>query len=200
MKLSSLIFVLCFGGLFFVVETTSAVIKKDAMVFKVASTVYSLVDLKELNRDLKEFACIYPSSLILKVFSKKMKSTNKDTFVYREKFSASQKESFKQFIEFAKLSIYSESQAVNLSPLLQKALYTNAKKNKCSLRKFEKNGDMKASLKDLVRFEVFARSRFLSNDKGTDETRSDIDKAIISAKSLMKSIGGQLGSEVYWLD
>lgn len=200
MKLTYSFIVLFIGGLFFVSNSATGVIKKDVMVFKVATTVFSLKDLENLSDEIKNLRCIYPEALILKIFEDEFGVSKDKFFVYQQPFSSEQKKYFKRLIEFAKLSIYSESQSVTVRPALIKALYTNARKRKCSLQNFKKGGEIKASFLELVRFEVFSRSRFLANDKGERLSKSDMNKAIIAAKSLSKSISRQVEAEVYWVE
>ena len=46
----------------------------------------------------------------------------------------------------------------------------------------------------------FSLGRFLSGGNNSKLTKSDTKKAVIAAKSLLKSVGGQVEAQVYWLE
>jgi len=195
--LSKKVFLFFFFTLF-ISSANSSVIKKDIMVFKVAKTVFSLVDLQTYFLVVQDFKCIYPDSLILKIFDQEFKKNHQSKLQFRTPFSKEQKAYFKELIEFAKLSIYSESQSVTVNSNLEKALLKNAKNQKCSTESFNKKSKRRAYLDELIRFEVFARSRFLSGGGQTRLAKDETNKAIIAAKSLLKSVGGQVEAQLYW--
>ena len=189
--------VLLVGGLFVYAEDRKVVLK-DAIVFKVAQTVFTMVDLEEYYRQANNLKCIYPESIISRIFTEEFLPNKKALLTYRKPFTDSQKNYFKELIEFAKLLIYSESQKVVVKPSITKYFYLNAKNSGCSIESFSKTGELEGRLKELVRLEVFSRSRFLPSERSGLATEDDIEKAIISAKNLLKSIGKQIDDEFYW--
>ena len=58
--------------------------------------------------------------------------------------------------------------------------------------KFEKRA------KELIRLEVFSRSRFLPTEKSGKVTVEEYKKAVDAARELMLSITRQIDEEVYW--
>lgn len=192
-----LILVLLSGGLF-VSRSHSEVVLRDAVVFKVVRKVFSLNDLKSYFDEINNLKCIYPDSILIKIFNEEFDPDNLKFFKFQKPFSSEQKEYFSSLLDFAKLLTYSEAQTVVVKPTIVKYLYLGAKNSGCSLKSFQKDGQLKDRLAEIIRFEVFARSRFLPSEKSGVVTKDDIDKAIISAKNLLKSISRQVDDEVYW--
>ena len=196
MKKTSL-FVLLIGGLFSSAAFSKSVMR-DAVVFKVARKVFSLNDLRSYYQEVNNLKCIYKDSILTKIFSDEFSGEKSGLFEFQHPFSEKQKKYFQDLVEFAKLLVYSEAQTVVVKPSITKYFYLNAQRSGCPLDSFKENKDMKPRLREVTRLEVFARSRFLPNEKSGIATKDDIDKAIISAENLLKSIGKQIDDEYYW--
>lgn len=195
---NTIILALLVGGLSITSTTHSKTALKDAVVFKVARKVFSLNDLKSYFVELNNLKCIYRDSILVKIFAEEFSLSKEELLNFQHPFSKKQKEYFIQLVQFAKLLVYSEAQAVVVKPGITKYFYLNAKKSGCSMASFNKNKDMNPRLREVTRLEVFSRSRFLPNEKSGIATKDDIEKATISAKNLLKSIGKQIDDEFYW--
>ena len=93
---------------------------------------------------------------------------------------------------------YADSQSVSVDPKVTKVFHLSAKENKCDLKSFIKNGEVTQEMHDIIKMEIFVRSRFLPSEKNGKATQDDIKKALLTARSLMTSIGRQIEDEVYW--
>lgn len=190
---------LAFSGLFFISSTAIAeVVYRDKVVYKVGQTVFSLKDLEQNFQDIHNLKCMYSNSLLAKIFSKEISQKNKIHFAFQKELSTSSREFFESFIHFSNILVYSKSQSVVVNKEIIKFFYLTAKQNKCDLSSFENSKSFNPIFRDIVRLEVFVRSRFLPTDKGGKTTSSDLEKAINSAKNLLKSINRQIENEFYW--
>ena len=198
--------ILLFTGGFFLfnffnyAQAESSVIHQDRMIFKVSRTVFSQNDLLKIFTDINDLSCLYPESLLVQIFHKEFSQKNIKYFSPRVglELLASQKAYFLRIIPFMKLLTYAKSQSVVVNPSLSKYFYLSAKKKSCSVLGFKSDKTLKPGLGAILRLEVFVRSRFLPSEKSGKTNSDDIQKAIQAAKNLMKSIGRQIGEEVYW--
>jgi hypothetical protein len=196
--------ILLFMGGFFLLnfQGQAEVINQDRMIFKVARSVYSQNDLLQKFTDIGNLSCLYPDSLLRKIFLKEFqKSDLQQTFrrLNSTKLSDEQKKYFLNLIPFMKLFIYAKSQSVVVNPSISKYFILSAKKNSCSqATSFNSDNSLKPGLAEMLRLEIFVRSRFLPSEKSGKTNDQDISKAIIAAKNLMKSIDRQIEEEVYW--
>lgn len=189
--------ILLLGGFFFTFNVQSEIILSDKMVFKISRSVFSLNDLNELHNDIETLKCIYPESLIIAIFQNTFLKSQRSHLKMKQKFTQKDKAYFLKLISFAKLFVYSKSQSVVIDPNIQKFFYLMGQRNKCYMNVFnEKNFNPR--FKSLVELEVFVRSRFLPTERSGKTTKNDIKKAVLAAKSLIKSISRQIEEEVYW--
>ncbi len=187
------------GFLFFqnLYADTAKVPKKpfyaDVFLFRIVDTVYSLNESKAIYQDLKILKCIYPESLLKDVF-KGVISSGADKKLFKVKdytkkrYSRDQIFFFKRLIRFAKLKSYIQSHKVNLNSNLDNLFYQSALKNKCSLSVFGPKKKFESKFLQLVRMEIFLRSRYVLDEKklAKDQTAAQ------GVKSLIKSIENQI--------
>jgi hypothetical protein len=173
-------------------EVEREVVAEDRMIFKVARSVYSQGDLLRIYTGINDLGCLYPDSLLQKIFKQEFQSK------IGLELLPSQKAYFLRIIPFMKLLTYSKSQSVVVNPSLSKYFYLSAKRNSCSVLGFKPDKSLKAGLAEILRLEVFVRSRFLPSEKSGKSNNDDTKKAIVAAQNLMKSIGRQVEEEVYW--
>jgi hypothetical protein len=179
-------------------SVSSDVSFQDKYAFKVSKEVFSLQDLNNYFFELNNLKCYYPDSLLAKIFKDEMKLENKKFLRYTESFSKLQKMYFIKLIDFSKLLLYSRSHDVKVNSALVKYFYTTARKKKCNLKSFSSSTKFHPKTKELIRLEVFARSRFLPTEKSGNVTPDEYKKAIGSARALIMSITRQIDEEVYW--
>jgi hypothetical protein len=168
------------------------------MVFKVARSVFTLNNLKQIHEDIHNLKCMYDESLLSIIFEKQFKSQNLKYLNYREVFSKEDKSIYKGLMDFSKLLVYSRSQNIVVNPNIVKYFYLMAQKNNCSLKVFDKDKMFMTRFKEIVELEVFVRSRFLPAEESAKTTKADINKAVLASKTLLKSISRQIDQEVYW--
>lgn len=198
----SLIAVLLFGGLCFEnVKAATELVTQDIFLFRVTNEVFSLNDLREQQQILKEFRCMYPSSLLLKTFSSLIRGELKGIFhvknIKRPKYTKKQIRYFQNFLDMHSLKMYSKAHRVSVGDSLAKAFYLTGSRAKCQMTGFKANKQFRPILREIVRLELFLRSRFLPGE-GTSTENVDYPKAIKSVRVLTKSIKKQVEREVYW--
>jgi hypothetical protein len=194
----SFIIILLLGGFIYSNLAPAKIIDRDKMVFKVARSVFTLNNLKQIHEDIHNLKCMYDESLLSIIFEKQFKSQNLKYLNYREVFSKEDKSIYKGLMDFSKLLVYSRSQNIVVNPNIVKYFYLMAQKNKCSLKVFDKDKMFMTRFKEIVELEVFVRSRFLPAEESAKTTKADINKAVLASKTLLKSISRQIDQEVYW--
>lgn len=190
--------ILLLGGFFLPPDSIAAIVVKDKMVFKVSRTVFSLADLKQIHQHVSRLTCIYSDSLIGILFKNQFKAEKAKYLDYRESFSAQDKQYYSSIIDFYKLYIYARSQEVQINNNIEKYFYLMAQRNKCSMEGFTSEKTFTDDFRELVKLEIFVRSRFLPTEKNDRTTTEDIKKAVLASKSLLISIGRQIEAELYW--
>lgn len=192
--------VLLLGGLFFVISMSAHAKKilSDVFVFKIANEVYSLRDLKSHYQGMLNLNCVYPDSLLYMIFKQEFSKESKKNFVYSKKFTSSQKLYFNSVLTFYKLLIYSKSYEINIKDSLERYFYLSSRQNNCSEEMFNGKKKFTSEFKEIMSLEIFIRSRFLPTEIQGKSTPVDIQKAVKSAKDLVKSIDKQISEEVYW--
>jgi hypothetical protein len=203
--MNKLIFkILLLGGSFFYgissfsAKTKSETFLTDKFVFKVANEVFTVNNLKAYYNSLQNLKCIYPETLLYNVFKSEFNLANNKWYFVSPEFNEEQKQYFNSIIKFGKLLVYSRSYDVVVKKSLKKYFYLSATKLKCDLSAFERNKDLTPSFNEILRLEIFMRSRFLPTERQGKSTKSDIEKAVKSSKDLIKSIDKQIDQEVYW--
>lgn len=195
--------ILLLGGSFFYGNTYGAEPKSqtyltDKFVFKVANEVFTVTNLKSYFESLKSLKCIYPETLLYDVFREEFQPIMEKWYFVSPQFSQGQKTYFNGVIKFGKLLVYSKSYDVVVKKSLKRYFYLSATKRQCDLGVFDKNKDLVSSFEEILRLEIFMRSRFLPTEKQGKSTRLDLKKAVKSSKDLIKSIDKQIDQEVYW--
>ena len=171
---------------------------KDKFIFKLAGEVFSLSDLKSYYAKGRSLHCIFSDSLLYKVYPNILDLSHEGNFNFQPKLSSSQKKYFSEFIGMGKLIIYIRSHNVDIGPSIKKYFHFLSKKKDCGKELFLTNGEMEQKFEEITKIEVFLRGRFLPAEIQGKATDKDMEKAIVSAKSLIKSINGQIDQEVYW--
>lgn len=172
----------------------------DKLVFKVAGEVFALTDLKKYHTQFLNLKCYYPDSILFEVFSTKMvNKADKELFSHvKHPFSGRQTVYFYGVLSFYKLMLYTRSYSVDVKESLKKYFYHIGKKNKCDLTTYLESGDLRKEFEDLLKMEIFLRSRFLSTQKTNNIESEEFKKATKSVQELVKSIEAQVDQEIYW--
>jgi len=186
------------GGFFFTQPIQAKILSRDKMVYKISRTVFSLNDLMLIHKNMENLKCMYGESLLNVIFQDQFYSKNKKFYEFRETFSKTDQKFYLRLMEFSKLLVYSRSQNVVVDPNIEKYFYLMATQNKCSLDAFNSDKSFNTKFREIVELEIFVRSRFLPTEKNSKTTKTDIDKAVLASKSLLKSIARQIEEEVYW--
>lgn len=194
------LYVLLLGGLFFTVSMKALAADKttlvynDILIFMIKDKVFSLDDLKQTQKALKDFECMYPESYVTEYF--KLITKKFDTRVF-DKSKISKNEKTKKFeiylgelLKFLKMSVYSKEQSVSIANELEKAIILSARTKRCSMELIE-NNKLSSSLIDVLGVEVFFRSRNISNPQ-KENSQIQREKALSSLDSLAKSIVNQI--------
>lgn len=193
------------GGLFiFNTHSSEKASFQNVFLYKINDSVYSMNDIKLIKQQLTSLSCIYEESLLSKVYSDVIQIPNKSpVFEFKDysivKYTKRQMEVFKKFISYSKLFSYAESHKVEVQDSVVKAFYLASRQSNCKVSIFESSKKFKKSFHDVMKVEIFLRSRFLpsnTSDKGTSS--KDIDLSIKSTKSLLRTIDKQILEEVYW--
>lgn len=197
--------VLLVGGLFLFLVTTSFAEKvySDVFIYKISDTVYSLNDLKENHKNLVSLNCYYPDSLLVKIFSNMIAlGKNKSIFEIKDytksNYSKVQKQYFKSAITYHKLKFYGQAHKTPLKKEIARAFFMASRKLKCSKKIFDENKNFLSSFEEVMRIEVFLRSRYLPEQRDGKKIKSDVDQAIDGIENLLGSIDKQISEEVFW--
>lgn len=202
--------VLQFGGLFLfqmsVAGTTVSAkrIYSDVFVYKVSDTVYSLKDLNQLQMNLTALNCYYPESILVKFFKTLiLKGKESSIFVVKDytqsNYSPHQREYFKKAIEYHKLKFYSDSHKVSVNKSIVESFDKASRQTKCSREIFNlKNQSFTSSFEEVMKMEIFLRSRYLPEKLDAKNPEKDIKQALVGIKNLLNSIDKQVSEEVFW--
>jgi hypothetical protein len=174
------------------------VLIKDKVVFKAATEVFTLSELKSYFQSFQDMSCFYPDSLLTKIFSIELKDTKVANLDYSDVFTVNQKVYFVKILKFAKLLVYSRSHDVVLNNALNRYFYSIAKSKQCYAGSFDENKEFNFFAKELMKLEIFMRSRFLPEEKSGKVTSKEYLKAVNGARALIKSLDKQIDEEVYW--
>jgi len=201
------LFVLLVGGLFLFSspvrsetkpDDVAKVLIKDQFVFKVANEVFTISDLKKFYLGMNDLNCMYPESLLYRIFFDEFKKGQIKKYSVSTKITSIQRNYFIQLIKFGKIMVYSKSHDVTVKNSLGNFFYLSASESKCHLRSFTLNKKFKTYFKDILRLEIFMRSRFLPTEQQGKMTNADIKKAVSAGKNLIYSIDKQIDQSVYW--
>lgn len=191
--------VLLIGGLFLSTNMAiSKIVMKDQFVYKVAGVVFTINDLTKYFESLNNLKCIYPETLLYRVFKKQFNQKKRVFFKNSGHFSSQQKQYFSSFIKFGKILVYSRSHDVQVKDSIATFFYLSAKNSNCSMDPFGEDKKFTKNFKEVVRLEIFMRSRFLPTEKQGKVSKADFEKAVLSSESLISSIDEQIDQEVYW--
>lgn len=199
--------VLLLGGLFFTqISNTFAESTKvfsDAFIYKISDQVYSIKDLQKVNKNFKTLKCYYSQSLLLKVFDDLIvMGKSKNLFNVKDytktPYSKKQIEYFEKSLKLFKLKYYSDSHKTPVKKEVVKAFYLASKQLSCDKSVFEGTSEFRSDFNDLMRMEIFLRSRYLPEEKSGKKTKSDINQAVLGIKTLLNSIDKQVSEETFW--
>lgn len=176
-------------------------ILQDAFVFRVINEVVSLNDMQRDYKLLQDLKCYYPESVLVIIFEnlrKNADSINFNSLTPKQlTYDKSQKEFFAQVIKFYKLKAYISSHQVVVAPALVGGLYTVAKRSGCRLNGFESSDKLQENFEQLLKMEIFLRSRFLPDEKGPP-SKERLVKIKSSARLFLESVSKQITEEVFW--
>lgn len=116
----------------------------------------------------------------------------------QKKITSDQKKYFGRMIDLAKILVYSRSYNIQVEEKLEKFFYLRAKESRCGEDVFNHKKRLTSNFKDLLKLEMFLRTRFLPTQKSVQLSKEDYKKAIKGAKNLIQSISDQLDEAVYW--
>ena len=196
--------VLLLGGLFlFNFPICAKVIYADAFIYKISKSIYSLEDLRRNNDNLKALKCYFPESLLVVVFDKLLK-LGQDQSLFEIKdytkvaYTQVQKNYFTQSLIFHKLKFYSDSHKTVVSKELVDAFYAASTKLSCGKTIFDENKDFTADFREVMRLELFLRSRYLPTEQNTKKTSTDLKQAMLGIKNLLSAMDRQITEETFW--
>lgn len=197
--------VLLLGGLFFSMnsKTMSATLYSDAFIYKISDQVYSLKDLEAVANNLIALKCYYQDSLLIKVFEDVYQlGKQKELFEIKDytkvAYSPKQKELFKKLLQFHKLKYYSDSHKVTVQKSIIKAFYMASRQLKCPQSIFEETSSFSPEFNNIMKVEIFLRSRYLPEEKNGKNTNADVTQAVLGIKTLLNSVDKQITEETYW--
>lgn len=197
--------VLLCGGLFllFNTNTYSRKIFSDVFIYKISNNVYSLNDLRQTQENLVALSCYYPQSLVTRVFRDLItKGKNKSIFEVKDytktPYSKEQKSYFKSIIAYHKLKFYSDAHKTAIQKQIAKAFYMASRQLKCPIDIFSEDKNFLPGFEEVMRIELFLRSRYLPEEKDSKKVEADFKQAISGIKNLMDSIDKQVTEEVFW--
>lgn len=202
---NNFLIVLLLGGLFlFISQNTFAKkVFSDVFIYKISNNVYSLNDLKTVDENLNALKCYYPDSLLIKIFNQVMsQGKNKSIFIVKNytkvNYSKEQISYFKNMIDYHKLKFYSQSHKSALKKEIISAFYLASRQLNCPSSIFDKNKNFVESFAEVMKIEVFLRTRYLPEEKKTKNLKTDIEQALLGIKNLIGSIDKQVSEETYW--
>ena len=207
MVLKYLTQVLLFGGLFLLssIDRSQAqeVTFADAFVFKISEQIKSLNDQNKKIKTLKTLECYYPKSLLTQVFKGLIK-LGEDQSLYKIQdytkvdYSQAQKDFFQSSILFYKLKIYSQSHKTQVPRELPRAFYMASRQLNCGESIFDMAQEFTKEFHEVMRLELFLRTRYLPDENTSKKTQQDIDESIASINNFIGSIDKQISEETFW--
>jgi hypothetical protein len=174
------------------------ILLQDKLVFKLAQEVFTVHDLKKYFKGMEQLKCIYADSLLLQVFSKQFNQKHQSKYSVEKEYSESKKKYFKELLKFGKILVYSRSYDVHVAPEIQNTFYLSANTLGCGTMMFDAQKKFLPYFSELVRLEIFVRSRSLSGKKFRTVSKDELTKAISSVQSILKSIDNQIDQVLYW--
>ncbi len=185
-------------------NASEKIIKKDKFIFKISNEVYNVQDIINYNSYLEFMHCIEPSQfLINSVYLPWFKTTlSKLTSYKNEKaFTPEEKKYYIKIIPFFKMLIYKNTYDLVIKDDLISAMEMQAKKHSC-YKHLDKNIEFKLSKNDiflnLMKLELFLRSRFWNSARVSETRKEDLKKASASVLELTKSVSKQIVHLLYW--
>jgi hypothetical protein len=207
MVLKYLTQVLLIGGLFLLSSIHQSKAQQvtfaDAFVFKISEQIISLNDLSHQIKTLKTLECYYPKSLLTQVFKQLIKD-GEDSTLYKIQdytkvdYSKAQKDFFQSSILFYKLKIYSESHKTQVPRELTRAFYMASRQLNCGVNIFDEGQEFTKEFYEVMKLELFLRTRYLPDENTSKKTKQDIDESIASINNFIGSIDKQISEETYW--
>lgn len=184
-------------------KTMSATLYSDAFIYKISDQVYSLKDLEAVANNLIALKCYYQDSLLIKVFEDVYQlGKQKELFEIKDytkvAYSPKQKELFKKLLQFHKLKYYSDSHKVTVQKSIIKAFYMASRQLKCPQSIFEETSSFSPEFNNIMKVEIFLRSRYLPEEKNGKNTNADVTQAVLGIKTLLNSVDKQITEETYW--
>lgn len=176
-------------------------VQQDAFIFRVMNEVVSLNDMQRDYGLLQDLKCYYPESVLVIIFDNLKKNADELNFTSltpkQITYDKSQKDFFSKVIKFYKLKTYTSSHRVVIAPALIGGLYTVAKRSGCRLAGFESSDKLQANFEQILKMEIFLRSRFLPDEKGPP-SKERLVKVKSSARLFLESVSKQITEEVFW--
>lgn len=181
--------------------TSAKLVLQDAFVFKVVNEVVSLNDMQRDYKLLQDLKCYYPESVLVIIFEGLTKNAEKiqfSSFTPKQlTFDKTQKDFFSQVIQFYKLKAYISTHQVVIAQALVGGLYTVAKRSACRLDGFESSNKLQTNFEQILKMEIFLRSRFLPDELGPP-SKERLIKIKSSARLFLESVSKQITEEVFW--
>lgn len=183
----------------FAVIAKEKVVLKDVYLFKVLNTPKTYQDIRSGGKLLESFNCLYKDSFLIKIFKTLLKEQKRSSFFKQmpNNLNLSQKDKklIQRFIRFYKFLSYVDSYVVPVDKTLPRGLYLMGLNKKCSLVGFKTPQAFTENFSQIVKAEVFLRTRFAEKRKGKVQTKNLIESADVFVDSVSKQI-----SEVFFFD
>lgn len=171
---------------------------RDKFVFKLSGEVFTVKEVRDYYESAYNLNCIFNGSLLYRVFFKDKIKRETDFFTINKNYSQVQKEFFSELLPFGKSLVYIRSYTIKIKPSIIKYFQLKAKKNNCNTSVFKKDQTLSRKFREILELEIFLRTRFLPTEIEGQISSDDLNKAVLSARNLLKSINEQLDQEIYW--
>lgn len=191
-----LLFNFLIGGL-----QAQELVSSDRFLLRILDRTISLQDISYQLRNLKALECIYSDALVVSYFEKKFL---KELEGFTSKFPKSDEDAVKYLHEnaellkkirfFFKMLRYSEDQNKKVSPELARLIREGTKENNCQKAILHKDS-LKTNFKSLIEMELYLRSRYEGQLKGSNR---DFDAIRTSIDLFVDSLDKQFQHEYFW--
>ena len=189
-------FIFCFFSSNIQAETFS-----DRFLMRISSKILSANDLVVWEQDLLALKCYMPDSLIPDYlgpsFLVKLKDLNK--LLSNNEVLINDSHPVVPFLSYvrkiSKLMTYIEDQKVTLVLPLTKELVQLSKTRKCP-QKIHNGSKLKLSFEDVLRSEIYLRSKYLSKNISSDQDSKS--KRFQALSLFIESVDRQISHENFW--
>lgn len=176
-------------------------VSSDRFLLKVLDRTISFQDIAFHQRNLKALSCVYPESMVVNYFEKKMV---KDLAQFVTKFPKDEvavkkylhghESTLKEIRLYFKMLRYSEDQNSKVTPEISELIREGSKDNKCDLGIIYKD-TLKTNFISLLKLELYLKSRYGAQLKSS---KSGFQGIRPSLDLFTESLDKQFGHEYFW--